>query len=282
MAASTPFSAALRAVLPSPDADDADHLPAFHAAAELILHGTTWHIGGRPHRFSELEVYWHGPGHPDTFTHGDPMQQEFARWYFHRSGGEYRGGTYKGLDIAVGGPDVHAGILVRGAVALDPPHTLVDGPCMCVDHILAVTARPTIQALVAGWDRDVDDPTSPLFITVDDDPRPGAVHSGPRVGLTLKRGVLADRARYLARPYRFLSEPARIKKGRPHLVVGLHREGHDPASIAALTGSAIAQVHRTIADYERGKSRHPVDFTGDLGAAETCALFGACDAFSAA
>jgi hypothetical protein len=278
MTASRPFSQALRALVPPPDADEDAYLPAFRAVAELLLHGVTWHIGDHPHRFTELEFYWNGPGHPDTFTHGDVMQQEFARWYFHRNAGEYRGGTYKGLDIAWGRDDVHAGILIRGAEQLDAPHTLVDGPCMCVDHLLARTREPSIQSLVARLgDRDVDGP-SPLHVTVDDTPRAAAIHESPRVGLTLKRGVLADRARFIARPYRFLSEPAKIKKGRLHLVVGLHRQGHAPPAIARLTGSPLAQISKYIADYEAGKSRRPDEFTGDLSSGETCQLFGACDA----
>jgi hypothetical protein len=279
-APSRSFSAALRALVPAPDAPEDAYPPAFRAIAGLILNGVTWHIAGHPHRFTELEFYWNGDNHLDTFTHGDPMQQEFARWYFHRSGSEYRGGTYKGIDLAFGRAGVPAGILVRGARRVDDPPALVDGPCMCVDHLLALTGKPTIQALVAGWDRDADDPDAPLHVTVDPAPRAAAVHASPRVGLTLKRGVLADRARFLARPYRFLSEPAKIKKGRANLVVGLHRDGHDPAEIAALTGSPVAQVERTIADYEAGKSLRPADFTGDLTAAETVRLFGACDALA--
>lgn len=282
MHASPPFSAALAELLPAPHDEDADHLPAFRAAADLILNRTTLYIAGRPHRITEIEVYWHSPGHPDSFTHGDVMQQEFARWYFHRSGGEYRGGTYKGLDIAAGGPEHHAGILVRGLAELGDEQTLIDGPCMCVDHILARTKRPTIAALVAGFDRAVDAPAgggSPLHLGVDGDRR-ADVHASARVGLTLKRGVLAERARYLARPYRFLSEPASIKKGRPHLIIGMHRDGRSADEIAELTGSSRSTVTRTIADYESGKSHQPAEFTGDPSGAALCRLLGACDALA--
>lgn len=278
MASSRPFSAALRALVPAPDDDDEAHLAAFRAIAELILNRVTWRIGGDPHRFTEIEIYCNSPGHPDTFTHGDTMQEEFARWYFHRSGGTYKSGSYKGLDLAFGAPGAPAGVLIRGLET--PAGKLVDGPSMCVDHVLAGTGHRTIQSLVAAFDRDADETAdSPLCVVMDDDPRDAAVHASPRVGLTLKRGVLADRARFLARPYRFLSEPARIKKGRPNLVVGLHRDGHAPDAIARLTGSPIAQVTRTIAAYESGKSHRPDEFTGDLANEATLQLFGACDAY---
>lgn len=282
MTRSPSFSASLRALEPAPDLAESAYLEVFHRVAALILNGVTWHIGGRPHRFTEIEVYYNGARHRDTFTHGDAMQRELGRWYFHRSGEEYRGGTYKGLDIAFGRDDVFAGILVRGAAAL-ADGALVDGPCMCVDRILAVTGRRSVRDLAESFDRSVDAADgSPLYVTVDEAPRAATICASPRIGLTLKRGVLAERARFLARPYRFLSEPARIKKGRLHTALGLHRDGHTAAQIAALTGMTAAQIDKYVRAYEAGKARAPADFNGkDLSADEVCQLFGACDAFAA-
>ena len=273
-------SAALHALVPPPEADESAYLPAFRAIADLVLNQSTWQIGQVPHRIVEIEVYWNGAGHLDTFTHGDPMQREFGRWYFHRQGGEYRGGTYKGLDIAFGRDDVVAGILIRGAERL-ADGALLDGPCTCVDHLLQETEKRSIRALVDDFDRSIDAAgDSPLYLELTGD-RGAALCESPRVGLTLKRGDLAERARFLARPYRFLSEPARIKKGRLHAVIGLHRQGLAPAEIAARTGSSAAQVGKYIAHYEAGKQRDPREFVTDLGADETCQLLGACDEFTA-
>lgn len=272
------FSAALRALVPDPALDESAYPPAFRRMAELLLNGVTVMISGEPHRFTEIEVYWNGAAHPDSFTHGDAMQRELGRWYFHRSGEEYRGGTYKGLDIAVGREDVHAGLLIRGLERQDgsPP---IDGPCMCADHILARTGQPSVRSLVASFDRSVDDaPGSPLYVRLDE-PRPGPIHAGARVGLTLKRGIPAERARFLARPYRFVREPAKIKKGRLHIALGMHRDGLAPADIARLTGSSLAQVQRYIAQFESGKDRELADFIKNLSADETCQLLGACERF---
>jgi len=275
----TSFSAALQALVPAAGRSEAEHLAAFERLAGLLLHGVTALVAGQAYRFSELEVYWNGADHPDTFTHGDPMQREHGRWYFHRSGGQYRGGTYKGLDIAVGRPDLPAGLLIRGLVRLDDG-AVIDGPCNCVDHILAVTRQPTISALVDGFDRSVDErPGSPLCVRVEPEPRRGEIYSGARVGLTLKRGVLGERARFLARPYRFLSEPARVRKGRLHLILGLHRQGLAPADIVRVSGSTLAQVQRHIAQYQLGSQRDPAEFIRDLTADETCQLLGACDRY---
>jgi hypothetical protein len=38
----------------------------------------------------------------DPFSHCDAMQQTCAQWYFHKTGGKYRSGTYKGLDVTFG------------------------------------------------------------------------------------------------------------------------------------------------------------------------------------
>ena len=276
----TTFREALSALVPSPDRDESEYLPAFRSIADLVLNRVTLNIAGHPHRFTEVEFYFNGARHGDTFTHGDDMQRELGRWYFHRTAGEYRGGTYKGLDIAFGRSDAPAGILIRGVERLDGSNTLLDGPCMCVDHILSLTAQPSIASLVATFDRSTDAPesgTSPLFITVDATPRASqTVYSCPRVGLSLKRGASAARVRYLSAPYRFLTEPARIKKGRLNLVVGLHAQGVSAAEIAKLTGSASSQVSRYIEQYESGKALDPQTFRRDLSSEETCQVFAAC------
>lgn len=275
------FSDALRALLPPEDAPATAYPASFRRVAELLLLRTTWFMGAAPHRFTEVEFYWNGRNHGDTFTHGDPMQREFARWYHHRTAGEYRGGTYKGLDIAFGAPDVAAGILIRGVERLDGDRALIDGPCMCVDHLLALTSSPSVQSLAESFDRSVDAPasgTSPSYLVVSDSPHaaPGVFES-TRVGLTLKRGASEARQRFVAMPYRFLSEPSRIKKGRLNLVVSLHRQGMSAGEISKLTGSTSAQVAKYAAQFEAGKGLDPKTFNKDLGNDELCQLFGACD-----
>jgi 3-methyladenine DNA glycosylase Mpg len=275
----TSFRSALLALVPPADAEEAAYLPAFRRMAGLILNQTTLHIAGHPHRFTEIEFYFNGAKHLDTFTHGDSMQEEGGKWYFHRTGGEYRGGTYKGLDIAFGREGVPGGILIRGVERLDGDHALLDGPCMCVDHILSLTEKPSVSALVDSFDRSVDAPAggeSPLHVTVDATPRAATVVESPRVGLTLKRGASDPRVRFLAEHYRFLSEPSRIKKGRVNLILGLHRHGHPPAHIARLTGSTLSQIGKYVAQFEAGRALNPKDFRKDLGTDELCQVFGAC------
>jgi hypothetical protein len=96
------------------------------------------------------------------------------------------------------------------------------------------------------------------------------------VGLTLKRGTSEERVRFLAQPYRFLTEPARIKKGRPHVAVALHAQGLPAEEVARLTGSTVSQVRRYVTQYEAGRGRAPAEFARDLSTDETCQLLGAC------
>lgn len=268
---------ALRARVPPEDAAEDDFPPAFRRIAELLLDRAIWHVGGREHRLTEIEFYFAGPGHQDPFTHGDPIQRTMGRWYFHRQGGTYRGGTYKGLDVTFGREDAFGGILLRGALPLDAPEEMVEGPSSLVDHVLRLTGHASVAALAVSFDLRVDAPEEgggPLHLTIGE-PRGLAICECARVGLSLKKGADAARQRYLAAPYRFLSEPARTKKGRPYLVVGLHRQGLEAREIAARAGMSAAQVATYVAAYERGKGRDPEQYRRDLSPEELCELLGA-------
>lgn len=276
----TAITEAMRARMPAVDADEAAYPPAFASIADLLLNEATLHVGGVEHRFTEIEFYFKGRKHVDKFTHGDPMQKRFGHWYFHRTGGEYRGGTYKGLDLAFGDDDAPAGILIRGIERTAAPATLIDGPCMVVDHMLALTQSPSIPDLVAKFDLSVNpsaDGSSPLYVTRRAQPLGKTVYAMPRVGLTLKRANTPDRHRFIARDYRFLTEPDRIKKGKLHTIIGLHRRGNSVTSIGALTATRPAVVQGYIDAFEDGRAKEPGDFASDLSTSDTCALFGACE-----
>jgi hypothetical protein len=274
---------ALDRLSPAATTEDAAYLARFREVAELLLNRTTLRIAGHPHRFTELELYFTGHAHGDPFTHGDPMQQQLGRWYFHRSGGRYRGGTYKGLDIAFGSGGAFGGILVRGVERLGGAPALIDGPCMVVDHILALAGSASIEELAGRFDLGIErgeggDRGSPLYVELDAGPGRGAtVYATARIGLTLKKGATPARRGFLARPYRFLSEPARIRKGKPYLAVALYEQGMAPAAIASVTGMRLAVVQGYLEAFEVGRRRRSVaELAGDLSTTELCELLGAC------
>jgi hypothetical protein len=258
----------------------ADHQfgPWFASLAARLLNGTDLLVVGEPYRLAELEAYYFSEGHPDPFTHRDPIQLQNGRWYFHRTAGEYRCGSFKGVDLALGDGKALFGMLVRTIVA--PDGTVIDGPSLTVDHILARTGSadvPTLDATIAG--RPAWDTSSPLAIRESAAPREQVVYQTSRVGITLRRSRKGrtDTPRYVARPYRFLTEPRGIGKGKPQLVCALHQQGLDTAAIVTLTGTPKKTVERYAADYEVGKSEATFDpyFGIDLGPAGVCKLIGA-------
>ncbi len=224
--------------------EDAHFEPWFRALGTRLLNDFDFLIGGLAHRIVELEFYYHTAGHLDPFSHRNPLQQRAGFWCFHRSGAQYRGGSFKGLDISCGSGQDFGGILIRTIET--PAGKLIDGPSLCVDHLLARTGAARVadlDQLIAG--RSVFDNSSILFLRPSAVRRPAAVYSSARVGLTLRRAALwPDMPRYLMRPYRFLTEPRRVRKGKSLLALELHRQGMTIDAIHDLTGSPRKSIER--------------------------------------
>jgi hypothetical protein len=248
----------------------------FQRIADLLLRRTVLDVAGQAHELCEIEFYLHGEEHADPFTHGQAIQRSTGRWYFHRSGESYRGGTYKGLDITFGPPDVFGGILIRSL--LTPDGELINGSSLCVEHLLARTGHVDVASLagVVG-DLNVDAPDSSLRL------RPVAeravtIYYTARVGLTLKRvAEHPEMLEYILRPYRALTRPRKIAKGRVHLIIALHQAGETPAAIEALTGAPKRTVTQTIAAYQRGRELESSESLHgkSLSASDLCLLHGA-------
>jgi hypothetical protein len=240
----------LLALLAAPDPGE-DLLPWFQRIADRLLRATVLDVAGEAHELCEIEFYLHGEAHPDPFTHGQAIQRTTGRWYFHRSGESYRGGTYKGLDITFGPPDAFGGILIRSL--LTPEGRLINGSSLCVEHLLARTGHADVASLAAAVaDRDVDAANSPLRLRAVSE-RATTIYYTARVGLTLKRvAEHPEMLDYIVRPYRALTQPRKIEKGRVHLIIALHQAGERADAIQALTGAPKHTVEQYIQAYERG------------------------------
>jgi hypothetical protein len=97
------------------------------------------------------------------------------------------------------------------------------------------------------------------------------------VGLSLKTAKgTADAPRFVMRPYRFLTEPKAVTKGKVYLVLALHRAGESVESIHRITGCPKKTVGRYAAGFEAGKLVDGFDpYLGkDLGTAGLCWLHG--------
>jgi hypothetical protein len=265
------------ALLRKPESPGDDAIDAWFARiAGRLLTGARLVAAGQPYRLVEVEFYYHAGDHPDPFTHRDPLQQACGRWYFHRTRGAYRGGSFKGLDLTFGDGRAFGGVLIRGLEA--PDGKLIDGPCLCVDHLLVRTRTGGVAALdVAIAGRGSWDPKSPLYLRWEEPGEGRAVYRSARVGLSLKRGGASpEPPRFVMRPYRFLSEPARTAKGKALLVLALHARGTGAEEIRRLTGCPPASICRYVADFEAGRAQTSFEpYRGrDLTPADLCRLHG--------
>lgn len=248
----------------------------FARMAEGLLNGSRLLVGRQPYRLVEIEFYYWSKAHPDPFTHRNPIQFHIGHWYFHRTHGVYRGGSFKGLDLTFGHRDASGGILIRGLET--PDGQRIDGPSLCVDHLLDATGAATVAELDRvinkrlAWENG-----NPLILDMADSQENRLLFRSPRIGLMLKKvAARTEATRFVMRPYRYLTEPRRIKKGKLHLVLALYAQGIAIEEIQRLTNSSHRAVERYIADFERG--RKEADFTPyfgrDLGPAELCQLYG--------
>ena len=249
----------------------------FARIADHLLNRTCFVVAGVPHRLAEIEFYYRGPGHEDPFTHGDPVQVHAGRWYFHKTAGAYRGGSFKGLDLTFGSNESRAGILFRGMTADD---TRIDGPSLLVDRLLRLCGQTTVAQLdrligsTEAWN-----PASPLhFVETGNLGR--AVLACARVGLSLRKSRPGSHMpAYLTRPYRFLTEPAAIAKGKAQMVMALHRAGQSVDDIRRVTGCTGKMIAACIAEYNIGLVQGTFEeyFGKDLTPKDICRLHGIAD-----
>jgi len=245
----------------------------FERIAATILNGAELLVAGEPYRFAEIEFYYHADGHADPFTHCDPIQNTSGQWYLHRTGTGYRSGSFKGIDLTFG-EGSFGGILIRSVVA--PDGSIVNGPSLCVDRLIAKTGVESVAQLdeTIGV-RDAWDPGQMQLKPAEPTDRP--IHQTARVGLSLKRAqTLVDPERYVLKPYRYLTEPRKIAKGKPHLVLALHAENTPIDEIHRQTGSPRKSIGRYIDDFNTGTAES--DFAPyhgtDLSTRDLCRLHG--------
>jgi hypothetical protein len=84
---------------------------------------------------------------------------------------------------------------------------------------------------------------------------------------------------YLTREYRFLTDPRRIAKGKPHLAMALHRAGRDADEIRDATGVPGRSIATYIVEYEAGVASGGFEdyFGKEIGPKDVCRLHGIAD-----
>jgi hypothetical protein len=169
--------------------------------------------GDKEFRICEIEFYIMNESHNDEYTHQDEHQMTYGKWYFHRTqAGNYKSGTYKGVDLTLGNADskTHFGVLIRSICSnTGDEHTdkLVEGPCKTVNHILELNGCKDVKEFMV----DRADPlyarsTKNFHIKRCTRLKKYDVYSGPRIGLSKKYPEYKDRS------YRYVIMKDGIKK----------------------------------------------------------------------
>lgn len=174
-----------------------------------LLNNVWLKVGNERCRIVEIEQY----SHPDPYIHCTSEQFTSYRWYFHKSGSNYRNGNYKGLDLTFGTETHCGGILLR---SIETNGVLIEGPSKLVDFILSTTGHSSISSLVAVSPfyppSASSDNIFPLYLE-SGFLEPRKIFAGPRVGLSTKY------PEYLMKPLRFTTVPSQLKKYKSLLVL---------------------------------------------------------------
>lgn len=266
-------------------------------AEELMNRWTLW-IGPVPHCITECEAYLHGPAHQDPYTHGDEGQQSCGVWYFHRKGGSFKAGSFKGLDLACGeaAAKVSAGLLLRAVRPLEPAcgapkKEVTEGPSVLVDRILKLNGKASIADFVAG--RRASElsasTTEGLQLRPAEHPREEKLWRAPRVGLVL-RGEAAGKthmeggrpANFIARFYRFSTAPAMLSKFRVGFALGsILEEGTAAADLVPVLGMRQLPDYALFLNQGREWASPAAYVDREVKKlAEYCEMIGACFAVS--
>jgi len=229
----------------------ADFETSFSKIADCLCNQTILEINGVSHRLAELEFYLKDNNHHDTFTHCDEQQLTNGKWYFHKTGSGFKGGSYKGLDITFSSRG-HGGILIR-AIQEIKTSKYIEGPSLVVDHILATAGAKDIVSLTKqetySWDVE-SDKSSILCLKRDSSLDRKVLSTSGRVGLVLRTD---NHSVFVMRPYRFMVFPLLVRKGRPHLILELFDQGKTNEEIVTLTGATKSSVSNYIESFNESK-----------------------------
>jgi hypothetical protein len=191
----------------------------FNDIADILLNKSQLVVKDKRFRLCEIEFYYKGKDHEDTYTHCSDDQLEFGRFYFHKfKNGSYKSGTYKGMDLTFGDKknNLYCGILIRSMMDIDT-NDFIEGPCKCVNKILEIFGFDDVAGFMAeGDDRKVIDiykKKYQLYIQDTATLNKEDIYVGPRVGLSDK---YPD---YKLKDYRYATMIKLIKKQKKFTIL---------------------------------------------------------------
>lgn len=163
----------------------------FEEIAKTILLQSILCVKDDEYDICEIEFYYRGKEHDDTYTHGMPDQKTKGKFYFHKyKTGTYKSGTYKGCDITLA-PDkkTYFGALIR-SICDRKTKEFIEGPCRVVNKILEHFDVTTVKDFIGDKDvpLDIYDKENELYISHDfkKPKKLPSIYAGSRIGLSDK------------------------------------------------------------------------------------------------
>jgi len=169
--------------------------------------------GTKEYRICEIEFYINNSYHNDKYTHNDPNQKTFGKWYFHKyKTGSYKSGTYKGMDLTLGSDNTFFGILIRSIYDIETD-TLIEGPCKTVNKFLENNGFTEVKNYLENKKTPISVRcTKNIYLKRKTSLQKEIIYRGPRIGLSDKY------PEWQQINYRFLIKKKLIKKGKSQLI----------------------------------------------------------------
>lgn len=188
----------------------------FNEIANTLLNKTVLVVKDKTYRLCEIEFYYKGKDHDDTYTHTINDQSEFGKFYFHKyKNGSYKSGTYKGVDLTFGDREtmLYCGVLIRSMMDVNTKE-FIEGPCKCVNKILELFGFNDVKSFMDGKQSPLSiyNKEQQLYI-MDSNLDKNDVFVGPRVGLSDKY------PEWKMKDYRYATNIKLIKKQKKFVAV---------------------------------------------------------------
>lgn len=183
--------------------------------ADKFINHTALSINGFLYKFSEIEFYLKKDDHNDEFTHGHEDQLQYGYFYFHRTsnGKSYKGGTFKGMDITLGRPNIYFGVLIRAIYPVDDKDDIICGPSCTVSHILKENFCDKVKDFIGPEDENRYVLNNGDLKIVDYYDGEEIIKCGPRINLC------GDHHEWRFKPYRFVTKTCSKTKQKRSLVI---------------------------------------------------------------
>jgi 3-methyladenine DNA glycosylase Mpg len=190
------------------------HTSTFDEIANFILNRCILKVSNEKFRICEIEFYKFNDQHQDAYTHRDPDQQKFGKFYFHKyPNGTYKAGTYKCVDIAFGNSNTYFGILIR-SIMNKKTKEFIEGPCRSVNKMLEILGFNDVKSFMDTRTDLIDiGSDSDLSIKINNNLIQYDIFKGMRVGLGDKYPNFKEL------PYRFATNISKIKKQKKFISV---------------------------------------------------------------